>query len=336
MGRQLRPAPTGVRRSRPRARGHRRRARTAPDRGRHRGPRFRDGPLGGSRAVTGDPSPSSRSAPPGHASAHMIFLAVNHVGPNNGGALKRLQVRRAIALAVDRAALVQVRGGPRVTRPCSRRCSAARPVSSRADPSRSHSADQHGDPAAARALLAEAGFPDGLSLRLAFQNSSSYPLMAQVLQSSLERAPARGRAGAAHHQRLLRSTAGRPLQRRAGGVGPLVAVGFPTGTARTVAPSSRRSSTADISSRTRRTTVTTRAPRSMPRSIAPSSRRASELSEQAWRAAARLLVEDAALVPLTEQKLPYAKSRRVRGCDWSVMGLNCDLTSVWLADAAPR
>jgi hypothetical protein len=39
------------------------------------------------------------------------------------------------------------------------------------------------------------------------------------------------------------------------------------------------------------------------------------------------------LAPLIERKLAYAKSRRVRGCVWSVLGINCDLTSVWLADA---
>jgi hypothetical protein len=40
-----------------------------------------------------------------------------------------------------------------------------------------------------------------------------------------------------------------------------------------------------------------------------------------------------ALVPLTESKAPYARSRRVRHCTWSVLGPNCHLTSVWLADA---
>ena len=48
---------------------------------------------------------------------------------------------------------------------------------------------------------------------------------------------------------------------------------------------------------------------------------------------AGLVMDDLGVVPLAEAKSPYSRSRRVRNCSWSVMGLNCDLNSVWLADA---
>jgi hypothetical protein len=56
---------------------------------------------------------------------------------------------------------------------------------------------------------------------------------------------------------------------------------------------------------------------------------------QAWRDAAHRVMDDAAIVPLVENKLAWARSRRVRGCEWAVFGFNCDLTALWLADAAP-
>jgi hypothetical protein len=59
-----------------------------------------------------------------------------------------------------------------------------------------------------------------------------------------------------------------------------------------------------------------------------------ELAEQAWRVAARLLMDDVALVPLIEVKYGFARSQRVRNCTSN--GGNCDPNSLWLADAAER
>ena len=62
--------------------------------------------------------------------------------------------------------------------------------------------------------------------------------------------------------------------------------------------------------------------------------RSAELAKRAWSDAARLLMDDVALVPLVANKRAFARSRRVRNCTSN--GSNCDLTSLWLADAAPR
>jgi peptide/nickel transport system substrate-binding protein len=278
--------------------------------------------------------PTLSLSPPGDASAMMNFLAINHVGPNNGGALKRLEVRRAIALAVDRAALVKVSGGPQVTRPL---VQAVLSSASGYEPGIDETlgSREHGDPATARTLLAEAGYPEGIPLRLAFQISGSYPLMAQVLQGSL------ARAGIAvelvplttsdFYARLL-ADAGNARR----GEWDLAVCGWlpdwyghngrsvipPLFDGRQLGQNTQNYGhyqSNEVNAAIDRATV------------APSA----ELAEQAWRVAARLLLAEVALVPLTEQKLPYAQSRRVRNCRWSVLGLNCDLTSVWLADAAP-
>ena len=60
-----------------------------------------------------------------------------------------------------------------------------------------------------------------------------------------------------------------------------------------------------------------------------------DAAEQAWVDAARYLIDDVAFVPLIEERSPYARSRRVRHCMWAPLGLNCDLSSVWLGDARP-
>jgi peptide/nickel transport system substrate-binding protein len=268
-------------------------------------------------------------SPPGDAYGLMEFLVFNHIGPNNGGALRRREVRRAIALAVDRSALVQVTGGPRAGRPLRQ---AVLSSASGWDPATERGAADHGDPATARSLLAEAGYPDGIALRLAFQTFGSYPLMAQVLQASLERAGfgvelvpvtvsdflARLLADASHARRgewdlalsgwfpdWFGQNNGRSV------IVPLFDGRHLEQNTQNYGHYQNHAVDAAIDRAT----------------VAPSA----ELSEQAWRDAARLLIEDSALVPLIERKTAYAKSRRVRGCIWSVLGLNCDLTSVWLA-----
>src|SRR5262249_12471191 len=56
-------------------------------------------------------------APPGSDFGLFHYLVINMVGTNNNGALKKLELRRALELAVDKTAIVQDWGGPRVARP---------------------------------------------------------------------------------------------------------------------------------------------------------------------------------------------------------------------------
>ena len=64
--------------------------------------------------------------------------------------------------------------------------------------------------------------------------------------------------------------------------------------------------------------------------------RSVELAEQAWNDAAQQVMNDVAIIPVAEYKTPYARSRRVRGCTWSVLGLDCDPTALWLANATSK
>ncbi len=51
----------------------------------------------------------------------------------------------------------------------------------------------------------------------------------------------------------------------------------------------------------------------------------------AWQEAATRVIEDAAIVPLTESKTPIYRSARVRHCAVNGLSMACDPTAVWLA-----
>ena len=53
----------------------------------------------------------------GNTGALTPFLVFNFADPNDGGALKKVDVRRAIEYALDRSALVRIAGGPQVAPP---------------------------------------------------------------------------------------------------------------------------------------------------------------------------------------------------------------------------
>jgi ABC-type transport system substrate-binding protein len=131
--------------------------------------------------------PTVLLAPPGDSPSFYRYLDINNVGSKTRSATSLLQVRRAIALAVDKAALVQLVGGPHVARPV------RQAVHSSVSDHRK-GADQYvthrdrGNPVEARALLAAAGYPNKISLRLAYVAAGEAPLLAQAPQASLGRA----------------------------------------------------------------------------------------------------------------------------------------------------
>ena len=273
-------------------------------------------------------------SPPGDDFAMFTVLLVNHVGPNNRGALKQILVRRAIALAVDKAAIVQLAGGPRVSRPL-RQAVVSSAAGYRNGSDHYVTPGDRGSPLEARRLLVEAGYPSGISLHLVYPTFTWMPLAAQALQASLEQAgfdiDLRPLSTSDLFSRLLPN----PENTRRG-EWDLALTGF---TPDWFGENNGRSIVAPLFDGRR-------SGQNSPNYGGYSNRevdalidramtaRSAELANEAWSEAAQRLMSDVAIVPLVESKYAFARSGRVRNCTWDALGLNCELTSLWLANAA--
>ena len=114
------------------------------------------------------------------------MIWINTVSENNDGALRNPLVRQALNYAVNKAAIVQQLGGPEFATPLNGIFPLG--ILGHHDFAPYPTPNSEGDPAKAKALLAEAGYPDGLSLKMPFRNAGNGAAEAQVLQASLEAA----------------------------------------------------------------------------------------------------------------------------------------------------
>lgn len=117
------------------------------------------------------------------------YLVCNMVSPTAGGAMRRLGVRRAIAYAVNKSAMVDIfdkLSAGTVMWPAH---SAIPPgnYGYRAFDLYATPGDR-GDPDKARALLAEAGYPDGLTLTIMHRDVDANPEVAHSLATDLAKA----------------------------------------------------------------------------------------------------------------------------------------------------
>ncbi len=268
--------------------------------------------------------------PPGQHYGVMHYLVLNTASPNQGSATAKLAVRQAIAMAVDKRTLVQLSGGPGVSRPLYQGVLSS--VSGFRDGADHRLAkDDSGDPQGARKLLAAAGYPEGLSLRMAYSRSATYPIEAQALQASLARAginvsltpyPASDLFG-----RLLPNS-----QNARRGEWDLALTGwlpdwFGASNGRSViSPLFDGRQLGHMSQNF--------GLYSNPRTDAAIDRALSALTiEQAnagWFDAVNQVMDDVAIVPLIEHRDAYMSSSRIRNCRWSVFGMQCDMTALWL------
>src|SRR5262245_47879804 len=272
-------------------------------------------------------------APPGDSFAGIFYLAVNLVGPNGGGPLGNPDVRKALELAINKAATVQVQGGPRVARPA-RQAIASSVTGYRPDADQFVTPMDKGDPAKARELLSGAGYADRLSLKLAYMQTNTYALIAQTVQESFRRAgidvQLNSYTAADFYGRLLENP-----QNARRGVWDLALAGWypdwlggnngrsviqPLFDGRSFGPASMDYGGYNSLS------VNAAIDRAL---AAPKL----EDSEKAWAEAAGQIMKDMAIIPLYESKTARYHSARVRNCLLSLWSLNCDMTGVWLKDA---
>ena len=114
------------------------------------------------------------------------YLVFNFLSPNAGCATTKRKVRMAIQYAVDKTAVSRVWGGQELNDIADQilppLCSAHQ------DLCLYPTDGGRGNPDQARELLAEAGYPDGLTLKMVFRNQDIHPESARAIQSSVRRA----------------------------------------------------------------------------------------------------------------------------------------------------
>jgi ABC-type transport system substrate-binding protein len=112
------------------------------------------------------------------------FLVFNLQSPNNGGALGKVKVRQALEYAIDKVAIGQVYGGPSLNTPLNQ---VIPPGNLGYQPFNLYPTDgDRGDPAKCRQLLAEAGYPNGLTLNFVYRNAGNHPAVSQSAQADLK------------------------------------------------------------------------------------------------------------------------------------------------------
>lgn len=114
------------------------------------------------------------------------YLTFNYLSPNNNKALTKLKVRQALNYAVNKAAVVQALGGPSVAKVTGQILPPEILGYQPTDPYKT--AGDAGDIAKAKQLLTEAGYPNGLTLKMLYREDSAYPNIATVVQQDLAKA----------------------------------------------------------------------------------------------------------------------------------------------------
>ncbi|MCP2340537.1 ABC transporter substrate-binding protein [Actinomadura rupiterrae] len=257
------------------------------------------------------------------------YLVFNLRSPNNGRALANRNVRRALAYAVDRSALVKIVGGPDVARPLHTVIPPGTTGYAPADPF--PTPGDSGDPATCRRLLASAGYPRGLTLRFPYRVNSVHKLIAESLHQNL--------AACGVQTVLTPDTAGdfygRTLsdpQRGAAGQWDIAAPGWtpdwygtngrsvllPLLSGRTLGPGSTNyggyadQQVDDLIDQALTTT---------------SESKAADL----WRRADQMVTQDAAILPLLDRKYTVFTSSRVRNALFLPIAAGYDYTRIYLA-----
>ncbi len=113
------------------------------------------------------------------------YLAINFLSPNANRATSKLKVRQALEYAVNKKSVIQVLGGPKLGPALDTFLTPE--INGYEQFNLYPTKDHQGDPAKAKQLLTEAGYPDGVELKLLYPTGGDGPKIAQTLQADLAR-----------------------------------------------------------------------------------------------------------------------------------------------------
>lgn len=114
------------------------------------------------------------------------YIVFNFQSPNQGGAMKNLKVRQALEYAIDKVAIAQFYGGLSINTPAHQILTpgAAGYQAFNLYPT----TDDKGDAAKTKSMLADAGYPNGLTLKMVYRTNGNHPKNAQSYQGDLAKA----------------------------------------------------------------------------------------------------------------------------------------------------
>ena len=255
--------------------------------------------------------------------ALQTYLALNEYA----GPFKNVLVRQAANYAVNKNAIVQVYGGPKIAATASQ---VVLPGNvgyiKNFDPYPDNGGN--GDPAKSKALLAKAGFKNGVPIKLLYSTTDPSPRVAQALQASLDAGGFKVKLVPAtqadfYGKYLLNiSTAKRDVW----DVAPpgWIPDWFGNNGRSVLQPlfSSPANGSSDYGDYNNSTFNA-----DMNKALTATSQ---ELAAVWWQKANQQLMKDAATVPVEIQKYTAYHSSRVQGCEFFFWDLNCDPTNIWL------
>lgn len=257
------------------------------------------------------------------------YVVFNLQSPNNGGALANVKVRQALQYAVDKVAVGQVYGGPSLNTPLDQVIPPGNIGYQQFDlyPTPGH----RGDPATCKRLLAQAGYPNGLTLTDVARNAGNHPAVAQLIQASLAKCGVTTKivpvTQADYYGKYLNNPAG---SRR--GVWDISEPGWvpdwygnngraiiePLFDGRTYGPNSV--DYGDYNS--------TKVNALIDKALATQDQQA---AAALWHQADQQIMGDAAVIPIQTQRVPLFHSSRVHNAIYSPFSENFDVTNLWLS-----
>jgi peptide/nickel transport system substrate-binding protein len=274
--------------------------------------------------LTGDPNLSINS------SAAVSYSVFNQQSPNQNSAMKNVQVRQAVEYAIDKSAIAQALGGSKIAQPASQILAPGdvgyQPFYLYPTPG------DKGDPQKAKQLLAAAGYPNGLTLKLLYPTTQDNPKVAQLIQADLEAAGIKVQMISATQTDFTVRYLSDPTSSQRGtwdiallswvpdwfGInGRAVLQPMTDGT--NYGPNSV--DYGDYNSPVTNNLIK--------QALALPSSQATQVADL-WHQASMQTMRDAALVPLVNTLVPLYKASRVQNAVYLPINQNFDITNVWL------
>jgi ABC-type transport system substrate-binding protein len=252
-----------------------------------------------------------------------VYLALNQYA----GPMKSKLVREAVNYAVDKNAVAQIYGGKRIAAATNQ---VILPGSVGYIPNFNPYPNKNGsgDPAKARKLLAQAGHPNGLDVKLLYNTLEPGPRVAQSLQASLKSAGFRVKLIPATASdfygkyMLVTSTA----KRRVWDIAPpgWIPDWFGNNGRSVIQPLFTKPGPGSSDYGGYNSPVANGFVNKALTAASPAQ------AANYWRRANAQVMNDAATVPVEIQKWSVFHSSKVQNCVFMFLSLNCDVTQVWL------